>query len=148
MIQRILVAIDGSEASDLALQKVLVNVNAEKTKIYALYVIVPSAVVPFGGRVGVCEGVTCDPSGMELMKQDEELMQKKIAAITEGYNVPVQLLVRIGEPRSEILAAAEECQADLIALGSTGKGLGKRLLLGSVSTYIVTHSPISTVVVR
>lgn len=148
MIKRILVALDGSEASDLALQKVLENVNKEETTIAVVYVIVPSTVVPFGGRVGVCEGVMSDHSCDELMKQDEELMQKKISLINEDYNGTIQLLIRLGEPRSEILAAAQEFQADLIVLGSTGKGLGKRLLLGSVSTYIVTHSPISTLVVR
>ncbi|MBN1167409.1 MAG: universal stress protein [Methanospirillaceae archaeon] len=148
MIQRVLVATDGSEASDLAVVWVLENMDTDKTKIFALYVIVPSAVVPFGGRVGVCEGACGDSYGLEQIQKDEELMRRKIETLSEGFSASIQLLVRIGEPRSEILAAAEECFADLIVLGCTGKGLGTRLLLGSVSTYIVTHSPVSTVVVR
>jgi len=58
------------------------------------------------------------------------------------------MLVRLGDPRNEILKTADEIGADLIAVGSTGKGLGQRILLGSVSTYVVTHAKISTIIVR
>ena len=55
---------------------------------------------------------------------------------------------RVGDPSTEIINAAKELNADLIVVGSKGKSLVERLLLGSVSTYVVTHSPISTLVVR
>jgi universal stress protein F len=54
--------------------------------------------------------------------------------------------VVIGDPRDEILDTAKEIGADLIILGSAGKGRTKRFLLGSVSTSVVTESPIATLV--
>ena len=68
--------------------------------------------------------------------------------IARDLGTGISMLVRMGDPRSEILKAAEEAGAELIVVGSTGKGLGQRILLGSVSTYIVTHATISTMVIR
>ena len=72
----------------------------------------------------------------------------RVKELAYDRGVDVEILVRTGDPRSEILNAAEEIGADLIAVGSTGKGLGARILLGSVSTYILSHARVSTVVVR
>jgi nucleotide-binding universal stress UspA family protein len=53
-----------------------------------------------------------------------------------------------GHAGNEILKAAETEGADLIILGSHGKSEVDRFLLGSVTTYVVRHSSISTLVVR
>ncbi|MDD1670630.1 MAG: universal stress protein, partial [Methanomicrobiales archaeon] len=41
-----------------------------------------------------------------------------------------------------------EIGADLVVLGSHGKSNLDRILLGSVSSFVVSHSPVSTLVVR
>jgi nucleotide-binding universal stress UspA family protein len=53
-----------------------------------------------------------------------------------------------GHAGSEILALAEEEKADLIIVGSHGKSNTDRLLIGSVSTFVVAHSTVTTMVVR
>jgi nucleotide-binding universal stress UspA family protein len=53
-----------------------------------------------------------------------------------------------GHAGSEIVALAEEVKSDLIMVGSHGKGNADRLLIGSVSTFVVTHSKVTTMVVR
>jgi nucleotide-binding universal stress UspA family protein len=53
-----------------------------------------------------------------------------------------------GHAGSEIVALAEEVKSDLIMFGSNGKGNADRLLIGSVSTFVVTHSKVTTMVVR
>ncbi len=46
-----------------------------------------------------------------------------------------------------IIAAATRRRADLIVVGARGAGL-VRALLGSVSSYVVSHAPVSVCVVR
>lgn len=56
--------------------------------------------------------------------------------------------VRIGEPAAEIVAAAEEIGADLIAMTTHGRsGLG-RLLFGSVAEAVLRGSPIPVFLMR
>ncbi|MEM6471690.1 MAG: universal stress protein, partial [Planctomycetota bacterium] len=51
-------------------------------------------------------------------------------------------------PTSRLLDIAEQCKADLVVLGAVGHSAVQRVLLGSVSDYVATHSDTSTLVVR
>ncbi|OQB35371.1 MAG: Universal stress protein [Euryarchaeota archaeon ADurb.Bin165] len=82
------------------------------------------------------------------MQEEKEQVISRAKELAHDRNVDVEIIVRTGDPRNEIIKTAEEVGASLIAVGSTGKGLGARILLGSVSTYIMTHSKVTTVVVR
>jgi nucleotide-binding universal stress UspA family protein len=53
-----------------------------------------------------------------------------------------------GHAGNEIVNLAEQQKADLIVVGSHGKSKADRLLLGSISNYVVTHGLITTLVVR
>jgi nucleotide-binding universal stress UspA family protein len=53
-----------------------------------------------------------------------------------------------GHAGSEVVTLGEKEKADLIMVGSHGKSQADRLLIGSVSTYVVTHSKVTTMVVR
>lgn len=61
----------------------------------------------------------------------------------EGPSVGVRV-VR-GDPVKCLLATAEELHADLIVLGATGKGRAARMMLGSVSEYVLrsSHIPVA-----
>jgi nucleotide-binding universal stress UspA family protein len=48
----------------------------------------------------------------------------------------------------EILAFLYQHPTDLLVLGSRGLSAARRLLLGSVSTAMVTHAPCPVLVVR
>lgn len=56
--------------------------------------------------------------------------------------------VLVGPPTAKLLEFAESSQADLVVLGAIGHSAIKRILLGSVSDYVATHSNTSTLVVR
>jgi nucleotide-binding universal stress UspA family protein len=61
--------------------------------------------------------------------------------------VPVTFLVWEGDPGESILEAARAEDADMVILGSHGRGPIGRLLLGSVSQHVVRHARIPVVVV-
>ena len=56
--------------------------------------------------------------------------------------------VPIGPPSSELLVHADHSNCDLIVLGAVGHSAINRVLLGSVSDYVATHSNVSTLIVR
>ena len=65
-----------------------------------------------------------------------------------AHGITLSTHLKFGHAGSEIIALAEKIKADLIIVGSHGKSQTDRLLIGSVSTFIVTHSRVSTMVVR
>lgn len=55
---------------------------------------------------------------------------------------------RRGHPARDLFSAAAEHQATLIVLGSAGKGLAERWLIGSVAEEVASQSVVPTLVVR
>ncbi len=55
---------------------------------------------------------------------------------------------RTGIEWAEIVTAAEETPTQMIVLGSTGKGLAERWLIGSVAERVAESAPVPTLVIR
>jgi nucleotide-binding universal stress UspA family protein len=70
------------------------------------------------------------------------------AAAVQGRGVPCTVLTRKGRPTDEILAAAEQMDADAIVLASHGRGGVKRTVLGSVANAVARTSPRPVLVVH
>ena len=82
-----------------------------------------------------------------LTKQEEE----RIAAVQErlrGPNRSVEGVVLLGRPATAILEEADRFRADLIVMGSRGRGELASLLLGSVSAEVTDHAPCPVLIVR
>jgi len=60
----------------------------------------------------------------------------------------VKTLVIEGDPRVEIVRAAEDLRADMLALGARGVGRLKRLLVGSTSLAAARYAPCPVAIVR
>lgn len=147
MSRKSLVAVDGSPEAERALLWILEEMRPDQS-VHAVYVISPSKYAMIEGAAGY-EGIqTIHEMRERIIADEKEQAIERIKTLSQDRGIPVEMHVRVGDPRSEILNCAGEIGADLIAVGSTGKGLGTRLLLGSVSTYIVTHAPVTTVVIR
>lgn len=74
-------------------------------------------------------------------------LEKTLRAIAVPSEVRVSREMRDGHAGQEILRAADDWDADLIVLGSHGFGFFNRLLLGSISTYVLRHGHRATLVV-
>jgi len=57
----------------------------------------------------------------------------------------VEKIVRAGDPPAEILSVADECNADIIAIGSSGMR-GIKGMIGSVARYILNHATCSVLI--
>ena len=56
--------------------------------------------------------------------------------------------VRLGSPAAEIIAAATDLHADLVCIGTHGRGGIARVLLGSVAESVVRQAPCPVLTVR
>lgn len=61
---------------------------------------------------------------------------------------PVERIVDVGEPAATICVVAERIDADVVVVGSHGRGFVSRVLLGSVSEHVLRHAPCPVLVVR
>jgi nucleotide-binding universal stress UspA family protein len=81
-----------------------------------------------------------EKEGNKVLEQAKKYAaDKSITAITH---------MKQGHAGSEVVTLADKENVDLIMVGSHGKSQADRLLIGSVSTYVVTHSKVTTMVVR
>lgn len=79
-----------------------------------------------------------------MYERDAETMAAELSDI----GLPAIPHLRAGDPAHEIIAVAEDREADLIVTGTRGLGGIDRLLLGSVARNVLTHARCSVLVVR
>ena len=139
MVNRILVAFDGTEQAEAALTFAVGEwPDAEFT---LLYVIDPSEV-----GVSPTAGIPTGAEGWyERTKEDAE------AVLSEGKELidrPVDTDTAVGRPAESVAEYADEGEFDLVVVGSHGRQGLSRVVLGSVAESIVRRSPVPVTVVR
>ena len=142
---KILLATDGSKYSHVALENLAQMPHSPNTEICIISVyenISAIAHVP-GSIVGV--GNYNEEASNIARKTAEEAAQFLKKTCT-GLSISSKVV--IGLPQEAILNQAESFNADLIVVGSHGKGALSRLLLGSVSQTLALHAPCSVLIVR
>ncbi len=75
-------------------------------------------------------------------------IQTKTKEILKDTNVPLNFVTKEGHAGYETVDFAKKNGFDLIVLGATGHSILSRVLLGSVSDYVATHSHCSVLIVR
>ena len=141
---KILLAIDRSKPSRDATHEVAHRPWPSPSTVRILSVIQPYA--PPATEV-VLAAATIDDIRRRQMTEAEEVTRQAGEGIA-GPGLSVETSIREGDPRTEIVDAAEEWQADLIVVGSHGRTRLERLLLGSVAQAVVAHAHCSVLVVR
>src|SRR5215470_10406720 len=90
-------------------------------------------------------GFALDEPPMRELKRSVFEQARGLADEARAALAPCDLAVEtdvvVGDPRAEILRAADEWRADLIVLGARGLGRIKRWLLGSVSLAVTRRVP-------
>ena len=142
MLQRIVVAIDGSESADHALE-FAADLAAHYGATLTLLAVVPPMIVPtYGGPIYE------PPSPESLNAIYEEVLASRKARIQNPRIPRVETVKREGVVVEELLGYLEREKPDMLVMGSRGLSAGKRLFLGSVSDALVHHARCPVLVVR
>ena len=143
---KILLAIDNSKFSQIAMQTVAKQFRTKGTQVRVLHVVEPISsylsadmiphFVPYVAKVE-----------QERRKEAKELVERAVRHLRKvGFKASE--IVELGDTKTMIVDYAANWHADLIVLGSHGwKGLS-RFLMGSVSETVTRHAGCSVEVVR
>ena len=145
---KILIATDGSQFGSRAIAKageiIAAQASAEVMVLTAYEVPAPVMSAPF-----VPMPVYSQTIVDELKRKAEQIAANAAKGIELSFpNVKVISKVVMDEPGSAVVSAAEDWNADLIVVGSHGHGFLGRIVLGSVSDFVVHNAPCSVMVVR
>ena len=146
MFKHILLATDGSAASEHAAQIAADMARTHGAKLTALYVVDP---YPY---LGIGES---NPLGfqsyMAAAHKHAAQAHAKVAALCSQGDTPVTLQTRIAEDLTAsegIVQTARDEGADLIIMGSHGRSGLARLMVGSVTSKVLAAASVPVLVVR
>lgn len=140
-MKRILIATDGSPASQEAVEFGIELAREHASELIFVHVVPTLDIVPMG------------PFGVggafphEVTAADEDALDDAVARAAEHGLVSTTAMLR-GDVVDEIVAFADSHDADLTIVGSRGRGAVTGALLGSVSRGVLAESKRPVLVVR
>jgi len=141
MMTRILVAVDGSTQAAVAIEMGVHLASKLGAELALLNVSEPPPAVVMAD-MPVCD---IEPPAVRL--QSARALLKKIRqSIPATMNV--EELVADGHPAAQIVATAQDWNADLIILGTHGLGGIARLILGSTATTVMHKADCPVLIAR
>ena len=147
MYKRILIATDGSPLSEKAVESGLSLAGLMGASVIALKVVPRYPRSYFDGSLPVD---TADIKRVEKQWSDAALaLVNKVKTRGSDEGVGVRAVVAKSDLVAEaVIAAAKKHNCDLIVMASHGRKGIKRLLLGSETQHVLTHSHIPVLVLR
>jgi nucleotide-binding universal stress UspA family protein len=148
-VHRLIVGVDGSESAQRAVSTL---------STWPIFAGLPARVVAVADRPsgwGTSLSAAFYPGMADVGDSSREGRRNHAEQIAEracedlarvGLQATAEL--REGDPADELIRAADEEDADLIAVGSRGLSALSRLALGSVARKVLLHTPSSVLVVR
>ncbi len=158
MYKKILVAIDSSEMSQKVFNSAVSWGKQNNATLMLLHVLTDE-------EMGLTEIATQHISALEYHAamvdqveaylKEKELFRKKYLTLLESWakeasdaGVPTEYTLNYGGPGRVICELAKNWDADLIIMGRRGLSGFSELLMGSISNYVVHHSPCSVLIVQ
>jgi nucleotide-binding universal stress UspA family protein len=138
---RVLVAVDGSRHSDLALAMAIAVAERDHARLSVLTVIPNIS----ESAAALSYGASLDPVSMQL-HADRGAERTLRAAIDDvPADQPVDVVTRRGSSGPEIVAQVKDGNHDAVIVGARGLGrIGS--LFGSVSQYVLHHAGVAAFV--
>ena len=135
--ERILVAVDGSDFSMVAVDQAVSLGGICKSQIFVI-----SVVDLYPDQMAVA------PNLVEAMSEEVRKNLDEAKERVDKANIPCETIVHMGgAPHEFITQEAKEKNIDLILMGTHGRTGLKRVLLGSVAQNVIAHAPCPVMVV-
>ena len=141
---KILLATDASEDSVLAAQVAAELSSKTDSELHVVHVRSTLGQVP-----GYYLGPYVEEADLQRLDAEaQRLLNAQVEQIEAAGDLVTQAHLKIGRPDAEIVILAQELGADLLVVGSRGRGGIRRALMGSVSDSVVRHAHCPVLVVR
>jgi nucleotide-binding universal stress UspA family protein len=138
-MRHILLATDLTAASEVATDWAFALAEKDGADLLVVSVIDPRELRQESQRTGL---------RWDQVRDRRQAAAQALVARGRPTGLNVSFLVWTGDPGESIVSAADAEAADLIVVGTHGRGTIGRLLLGSVSEHVVRHAPCPVLVAR
>lgn len=145
VISRIVVGVDGSVHADRALRYAVEEAVSHGAAVTVVFAHVHPRSLAFGDSPGPMAWSWLDEGGLHVAAQRELDGAVERVDPPDGLDLEARLVE--GHPVEALLGVASEVGADLLVVGSRGRGGFRGLLLGSTSQEVVTNATCPVVVV-
>lgn len=137
---RILIAVDDEPVAAHAVEIGIALAHSLHANAALIHVM--ERPVPVGADIGV--------SPAELSSHTRAEGRRLLSGVRHRLSLRpvVQEFLESGNPSAEIVKAAKTWPADLIVVGSHGRGGMERIFMGSVAELVMRHAPCPVLVVR
>ena len=142
MAKRVLATLAARERSAAIVPVVLALAHGSGATVRLL------RIFPVPHRVIGPRGETVAYADQEMARLTAEGLDDLRRLEVELDGIPVESVVRFGEPAQEILLEAEAFDADLIALATSNRGRLRGALLPGVAERVARKAPVPTLVLR
>ena len=142
MFHNILVAVDGSPDADRALAEAIDLAESEHARltIFSAVTTPPAAAyIGAGGQVVATLSREAESETEAILRCALERVPGGVSVSTVQSSAPV---------RPALIAQIKIGQHDVVVMGSRGRGALRSVLLGSVSHYVLDHSPVPVLIVH
>jgi len=129
--RNLLLATDGKPHSSKAIEFAMEMAKLTSSKLFIIYVVSPKN----------------ESERSEAIKEGMSVLQDlKRQGTDRGLDVTT--LLEGGSPYQTVVSTAERIKAGAIVVGTSGKSVLDRVLIGSVSEYVVRNSNCTVIVVK
>ena len=139
--QRILVPIDGSRATPVVMEKAIAAAKKHQAHLDILNV---AQVNQLTDGYAIASSLSTSQT-FDLVKTTQERLGDLKKHAEESGVKSVAIHIRFGNPKQVI---ARDHHNDLIVIGTTGLSMVERLIVGSVTSYVVRNAACDVEVVR
>lgn len=142
----VVVPADGSENAKRALAHAVSIAALNDAELVVVHVAnIVSAISNFD-QAPITGGYVSEQIAADMEETGKEILKEVVDEIPD--NLKVRSVFDVGSPGPAVLAVAKKVDADLIVMGSRGLGPLKGLFMGSVSSYVTSHSTCPVLVVK